>query len=196
MSEFNAILLEGLFYLGDQPLVDAHDVADDSARDLLLKEVSGPPVNVRERLLPFVGKKVRVAAHHLPTDPTASPPKWGLGSCVWQAMGGECPYGHNEHNPMDLFSISEEGVLVFDLDHSKRSGGWWLEKFDGTRMMLPLLWALNGHHGRIAAATALSIEDMRDTVTKAGVDSVEGLNAQAQGLQDLLGRLAKTVRED
>ena len=192
MRGFHAILLEGVFYLGDMPYPDVHGEIREGYNDLLCPSKSGPK-SVYDELLPLVGQKVRVAAHHLPQLPIDAN-RWGGGSCMLQRTG-YCPFGHHE-NPGRLFNISTEGILVYDLDHANAEGGWWVEQFDGTRVALPLAHALVGHQSRVAAATATAIDEMRDVVTQSGMEPVESLGNQVNDLTDLAERLRGKIRED
>lgn len=192
MSGFHAILLEGVFYLGDEPYPDVNGETREGYTDLLVPHRDGPK-SVYDELLPLVGSKVRVAAHHLPMLPI-DPARWGGGCCMFQEMG-HCPFGHHEH-PGRLFNVSEEGILVYDIDHSRSEGGWWVERFDGTRVPLPLAHALVGHQSRVAAATALAIDEMKDAVAESGMDPVEALGGKITEMRDLAERLQGKTRKD
>ena len=194
-GEFQAILLEGIFFLGTDPYPDSNGETREGFCDLLVQEDPGKPSrSVYDILLPLVGQKVQFAAHHLPSLPI-DPTRWGAGSCMWQSAG-HCPYGHHER-PGDLFNVSVQGVLVYDLDHEKSSGDWWVEQFDGKRVPLPLALVLAGHQARIAAATVMSVEEMRSALEKAGGGSIDALGASVSNMQELLERLTSKVnRED
>jgi hypothetical protein len=72
-----------------------------------------------------------------------------------------------------------------------------LDKFDGTRAMLPLIWGLVGHRGRVAAATVMSVEQMRDSLLSSGQGGeVEALGAKITDLRDLMEQLSKTMGGD
>jgi hypothetical protein len=191
---FQAVLLEGVFFLGEDPYPDAHGTVREGFLNLWVKLGEQTPRSVYEALRPFLGERVRFAAHHVPQMPL-DPGRWGGGSCLWEP-GGHCPYGHHS-NPTGLFNFTGEGVLVYDLDHGTCTGGWWLEQFDGNRTMLPLAHALSGHHGRVAVATAMTVEDMRASLEEAGdVGSVEAIGEKVADLRDLVERLAPKTRED
>ena len=195
MSEFNAILLEGVFYLSDTPCPDMNGVVCEGFNHLLVHQHDGTTPSVYDALKPFIGERVRVSMHHLPQMPI-NPTRWGAGSCLWEGTGVDCPFGHAK-DPSRLFNIAEEGVLAFDLDHTKNSGGWWLETFEGRRIPLLMAYALGGHQGRVAVATAMSVEQMRESLEKSGgLDSVEALGSKVTDLRDLLSRLGKAVSED
>lgn len=165
LDGFHALLLEGVFNLG----VDFSCYTSESTKD------------VAETLRPFLGQRVRVAAHHLPLRLDST--RWGCGSCLWQdgqAGAGPCPAGHATR-PSWLYNVSVEGVLepTDDLD-------WRVVGFDGTVTNLELRRMMPGHVGRILAATVLSVEQMRDALSASGLaGAVESLGS----LQDVLGRL-------
>lgn len=126
----------------------------------------------------FVGTRVRVAAHHLPADPV-DPMRWGGGSCTYQP--GPCPYGHHA-DPARMYSYTGEGVLRPDGD------GWTLTRFDGRVDRLGLS-AMAGHRGRIAVASVLDVDKMRDAVSSAGVEA--DLGVRVDELRSVLDRLRR-----
>ena len=139
MPDFRACLIEGVFY-------------DDLRCD------SGQNLQVDLQLLE--GQRVRIAAHYLPSSPPdMSHP--GAGSCLWPV--GKCPAGH-VGNSLWLFNVTGEGVLV-----SKGGGVWGIEGASGQEQILPLGTLLPGHRARVAAASLLSVEEMRDAVAGAGL---------------------------
>ena len=195
MSDFQAILLEGLFYASEEPFPDAHGVLRDGFNDLLVRPDSGPVKSVYATLKPFIGQKVQIAVHQLPNNPPDMT-RWGGGSCFWQEAGGHCPFGHHE-NPHTLFNVSGQGFLIYDLDHSKGSGGWWLGRPDGGKEMLPLSHALLGHRGRVATATAMTVEELRDSLMESGdLGSIEGIGNRVNDLKDLIAGLGRAVKGD
>lgn len=157
MEKFAAHLLEGVFFLGDKPYPDAQGFVCKDFRELMVSYKNQTPVSVYPVLQALVGQEVQIAVHQCPQPPFTGP---GLGSCLWPKG---CPYGH-QNVPKQLFQLAERGVLVYDLDHEHCSGGWWIEKFDGSRVMLPLVIGLVGHHGRIAIATIMQVEKLRDVL--------------------------------
>jgi hypothetical protein len=194
MSDFQAILLEGLFYDSEEPYPDANGVLRDGFNDLLVRPDSGAVVSVYKTLKPLIGQRVQFAVHQLPNNPPDMT-RWGGGSCFWQEAG-RCPFGHHE-NPHMLFNVSGQGFLVYDLDHTSGSGGWWLERADGGKEMLPLAHALLGHRGRVASATAMSVEQMRDSLMASGdLDDIEGIGNRVNDLKDLLAGLGRAVKGD
>lgn len=167
MEGFRALLLEGVFY-------------NEGPRFLCAgaRGVEG----VSSVLSSVEGQRVRFAAHHLP--PTAQPDlsKWGGGCCLWQPSG-RCPAGHAE-KPSWLFNISLEGVLL------RVGDAWFVEGFDGKTTALTLQEMLIGHHARIATATLLDVEKMREAVeSKNMTGTVDDLVARADDLRDLLSRI-------
>lgn len=166
MGGFTAILLEGIFY-------------EEGGR-LVARTETGAVTSVSDVLAPLQGARVQFAVHHLPPNPP-NPQRWGGGSCLWEGTGAPCPAGHGEH-PLFLFNIASDGVL------GEESGTWFLDRFDGTRLPLQL-HMLVGHHGRIASATLLSVEAMRDVLGANGVDGVADLGVRADDLREILTRI-------
>jgi len=166
MDGFRALLVEGVFYKTDSRLLCASDRG---------------VVDVNAMLSPLQGQRVRLAAHHLPPNPP-DPTKWGGGCCLWEQTG-RCPAGHHAR-PTWLFNLSHEGILVQD------GATWVVESFDGTRTPFRLEEMLVGHQARVAAATVLDLEKMRDALGAAGgSDEVESLVERANDLHDLLSRI-------
>ena len=155
---FNVVLLEGVF--------------------------AGPHLSTRggtvvDALAQFVGERVRLAAHHLPSDPV-DPTRWGGGSCTYQP--GPCPFGHHV-DPTRMYSVTAEGVLGRDGD------AWTLARFDGTTVSVGLD-ALVGHRGRVACAPMFDVEAMRDSVLSSGVDG--DLGVKVDELRSVLDRLRRS----
>jgi hypothetical protein len=172
MGEFRALLIEGIFY-------------EDDARRLLCDTGRGVK-DVRVDLRALLGQRVRIAAHHLPRDP--DPLRWGGGACLWQPSG-RCPAGHHDR-PTWLYNFVAEGVLDETEDVFR------VEGFDGGVVEVALATMLPGHHARVAAATVLSAEAMREALDASGMESsVEGLGARIENLQEILGRLRTRSEE-
>ncbi len=190
MGDFQAILLEGVFFLSEDPYPDSRGVELPDYRDLLVQT----PTGVRSAfatLRTLVGERVYLATHHVPSDPI-DPTRWGGGSCHWQPAG-ICPFGH--HNvPTRLFNLTAQGVLVYDLDHALKTGGWSVVGADGSHTILPLVLALPGHDGRLACATVMVAEQMRDAAMSAGLD-VESLGKRTTDLRNLVADLSKAIKE-
>lgn len=180
MHKFNTHLLEGVFFLGENTYPDSHGVHKEGFNDLFVKQ-DRETVSVYSVLQTLAGQDVQFAMYHLPSNPVDLN-RWGCGSCLWEPVG-LCPAGHKEH-PHMLYNLSGRGVLVYDLGHSTMTGGWWLDQFDGQRVVLPMALMLPGHMARVAVATVLSVEQMRDTVL-----SHETAKEQVQDLKNLLSRL-------
>ena len=173
MSDFPVLLREGGFH-------------KSSGGALLVSTGSGVPVVVDECLQPFEGKRVRIAAHHLPAWP--EPGRWGGGSCGWEHSAAKvCPAGHHLR-PNWLYNVSAEGVLVRDA-----RGEWALEQVDGTLLALDMDVNLPGHFGRIVCALLATVEEMRDALGDAA-SLVDAVGGRATELNDLLGRLQTLTR--
>ena len=167
MSEFRTLLIEGYFL---------------NSTDMNLNE--GLSVNlttdVYEKLSAFVGEDIQLAIHHLPPG-QPDPGKPGLGSCEWLTP---CPAGHDT-DPHKLLSVHGQGVLRHE------GTRWWLDRFDGTQQEFPL-HLLDGHHGRIAAATVFDVEKMRESLGGAA-GQLETLGVKAESLKDLLTQLKSAL---
>lgn len=169
MSQFRAVLVEGTFNRRGTP------------PRLTCATLRGP-VLVAEALLPLVGSDVAFAAHHVPDLSRAG--ERGLGSCSWPD-GVPCPFGHHEA-PNRMYQTSVEGVLRL----GEGDDEWYVEAFDGTRTPLLLGRMLDGHQGRVLAATKLDVESMREKVVAAGLaGAVEELVGKTAEMKDLLARL-------
>lgn len=188
--DFHAILLEGLFFLSEDPYPDSKGRLRPEVTDLQVITPGGAKKSVYATLRPLVGQRVYFAGHHVPPNPP-DPARWGGGACYWQPAA-LCPFGHHK-NPHRLFNLTAQGVLVYDLDFESASGGWWIHADDGGKVILPLSMALPGHAGRVLGATDMSVEQMRDAAMKGGIN-VEGLGQRITDLQDLLGELGHVVK--
>ena len=162
MSEFKAILVEGLFYERDGAVC----VEDDG----------GVHSTVDDILTPVADERVQLAISHLPPN-GIEPDQPGAGSCRYPGGVG-CPVEHDKH-PTRLLSFHLEGVL--------RSEPWRLEMFDGSSKTIPF-GGMVGHFGRVAAATIIDVEAMRESL--AGLDP-EALAAAGVGASDLAAMLEK-----
>lgn len=160
MGTFSTALLEGLFYETEGRLTtDRGGFVDDL-------------------LAPLVGQDIQLAIHFVPQLPI-DPQKWGGGSCLWQPA--ECPAGHHEH-PDRILNIAVRGVL------EREDTTWWVRQLDGKRLQIPLE-LLDGHHGRLAAASVFDVGKMRDAITGFDPDQIESLGVQATELRDMLSNL-------
>lgn len=162
MGDLRAILIEGLFYIQDGK------IATDRG-DFLY-----------EQLEPLVGQDIQLAVHFMPSMPP-DPTKWGGGCCVWQPA--ECPAGHHEH-PDRILNIALRGVLGYDVGYR-----WFMDTFDGQQIDIPFA-LLDGHQGRVAAATVFDIQAMEESLAaKVTPESLEALGVRANNLRDLMDRL-------
>ena len=158
MPDFRACLIEGVFY---------DDLRCDSGQ------------NLQAELQLLEGQRVRLAAHYLPPSPPDRN-RPGAGSCLWPA--GKCPAGHIA-NPLWLYTLSGEGTLL-----PKSRGVWALEGLDGQEQILPLGLLLPGHQARVAAASLLSVEEMRDAVAGAGLSDAVKRVSDLQAVLKQKGR--------
>lgn len=156
------VLLEGLFFWKDGHLMVEGRVVEDV-------------------LHPLIGENVRFAMHQVPLHGIDTA-KWGGGCCHWQPA--DCPVGH-QHDPGFLLNISGEGILQMDGER------WWLARFDGGRTELPL-GLLEGHDGRIACATVLDAEKVREAVSGAGL---EAIGVQVRHLRDVVSQFQRAAAE-
>jgi hypothetical protein len=171
LENFKAVLVEGLFHETDLGYV-------------IQPDGYGPQKAVEDELNPLVGQRVRLAMHHLPpnlNNPDES--KWGGGSCLWQPH--RCPAGHHDR-PGFLLNVTGDGVLRRDADR----GRWHLDLLDGSRLDIPFHMMV-GHIGRLAAATLVEVDQMRDSLSMDDLDKIEGLGAQLHSMKELLERLKK-----
>ncbi len=166
MSDFQAILVEGLFYLRD----------DGS---LFIEQDDGEHVSWDDTMAPVVGQHVQLAVHHLPPN-GVEPDKPGAGSCQWPAGVG-CPVKHDQF-PDRLLSFHMEGVL---------SGSPWLmRKLDGTSFDIP--WrGMPGHYGRVGAATIIDVEKMREQLAGLTPEALAATGVNVADLEIMLDRLRK-----
>lgn len=161
---FNALLLEGDFYTSSV-LGGFH----------CFMAPSGYGTSVEEALKPYLGQRVRFAAHHLParlpTPPTGGEkPEWLF------SVSAEGVLRNRPKPKAKPHSIALDSLLLFD---------WYLELFDGSTQPLDLI-QLNRHHGRLACVSLVDAERMRDIVTAAGADVV---GVQARQIADVIERL-------
>ena len=165
MPDFKALLQEGLFY--------------ERAGSFFIEQADGTHTDVRALLTPLEGLRVQFALHYLPPNGIqAGEP--GAGSCRYP-QGRGCPIHGAQWDRMLSFHL--EGVLG--------SSPWRITKFDGLAVRVPFE-AMPGHFGRLAVATVLDIESMRDALSR------QGPGAQVQGvgagdLQQILERLRKQM---
>lgn len=168
MSDFKAILLEGLFH--------------GSASGLQVEQDDGVHVSVSDTLHTLVGQRIQFALHHLPPGAVVQPDLPGAGSCRFPGGKG-CPVGHDIH-PDRLLSFHMDGVL--------RQNPWALQRFDGSVFVIP--WqGMVGHFGRLAVATIVDIEKMRDSLAGMDPASFTSAGLGSQDLEKILGKLRKAM---
>lgn len=168
--EFQVVLVEGVF---DQ----------QGGEYLVRSDAVSPAKSVHDELKPMVDTRIRVALHHLPPDLGDLEGKWGGGSCLWQPS--PCPAGHHER-PGYLLNVTGEGILRY----SEQRRLWRIDRLDGSNFVLPFELMV-GHYGRLAAATLLDIEKMRDELTLDDLDSVESLGTKLESVKELLEQLRR-----
>lgn len=169
--DFHAVLVEGVF-----------DKDEGSFR--ILPSPIASFKNVYDELHPLIGFRVRIAMHHLPPNLAAlDDSRWGGGSCLWQPS--PCPAGHHVR-PGYLLNVTGEGVLRHE------DGVWFLDQLDGSEFPLPFDQMV-GHYGRIAAATLLDVDKLRDSLSLDDLAAVEGLSDKIESVKDLLARLGRGI---
>ena len=162
-EDFNAILVEGLFYEKDGAIYIEKD--------------GGTHVSFADVVAPCVGHNVQFALHHLPPN-GVEPDLPGAGSCKYP-NGQGCP-AHHDRFPDRLLSFHLEGVL--------QSDPWRVDKFDGTSVRVPLA-AMPGHFGRIGVATILDVEKMRESLGNLTPEGLAVIGIDTKNLEQLLERL-------
>ena len=165
MAEFQAVLVEGLFFLEDGAL---H-----------IEKWGGEKVALATVLQPLVGQRVQFALHHLPPHGLQSDQP-GAGSCQFPGGAG-CPV-HDQH-PDRMLACHLEGVLLAD--------PWRMVLFDGTSRAIPLQ-GMPRHYGRVAAASLVDVEAMRDALNQRGRGALP-VGLDAAGLSEILGQLRRKV---
>ena len=187
MDDFQAILLEGIFSVDDIDWKGRPDSIDVAA--IYCSSDKGKQL-VTDILDPLLGKQVQVAAHYYPPNGPEGIDlgKWGGGCCLWEPYGW-CFAGHHE-DPQFLLNVSHMGTLA------KNAEGYYLIAFDGSWQHLPFS-LLVGHHARIAAATAIDVEKMRQSLSESDfdIDDVQEVGAKVENLKEMLGQLSKTLKD-
>lgn len=161
MLSFQAVVVEGLFFF--------------EGGALHIEKDSGERVSLATVLQPLVGQRVQFALHHLPPR-GLQPGQPGAGSCRFPGGVG-CPVGHDRH-PDRMLTFHLEGVLQAD--------PWRLLKFDGSVVAVPIQ-GMPGHYGRVAGATIMDVDAMRDAVAQGGLAALSGLGSA--DLEQLLAQL-------
>lgn len=160
---FQVLMLEGEFAQAPEGIT-----ARNGAEVVLLSEA----------LAPFVGQRVRLAFHQsFPRAPQPSIP--GFGSC----LTSDCAF--HRLRPDLLLNVSVEGVLV------ENAGTYSITGFDGQVKPLPFEF-LAGHYGRVAAASLLDVERMREAVLAS--ENPEALAVQAASLRDVVEQIKQKTK--
>lgn len=172
LTDFHAVMIEGIFYLEDGTLKCRRD--------------HGEVVSVFEIIQPLRDQVVHFSMHYVPPmPPQVNAP--GFGSCL--VSGGHCRVGHHV-DPHKMLQVRGQGTLTLDGEL------WNVRQVDGTTLNHSDFLALEGHHARMLMASALTVDQMRDTVLNAGHgDSVEDLVRRASNLTELLGKLTNMTSE-
>jgi hypothetical protein len=186
LSEFQALLLEGIFY-------------QDDDEGLMVTPAKGPAIKVIDALLRLNERNVQISVHHLPEMPP-DPTRWGGGCCLWEQQvdrfsthDGQafCPFGHHKH-PTKLLNVVAQGVMHYESGFYPSESRVIIHQFDGTTVDFQDAFSgyLPGHRGRIAVATVVDIEKMREALLKSGgLGMVEGMGGRINDLKDMLGHL-------
>lgn len=166
-NPFNAILLEGLFY--------------EKEGCFFVEQDGGKHTSLAEVLLPVKDTRVQFAVHHLPPH-GLQPGEPGAGSCRFP-QGRGCPVRHDQF-PDRLLAMHLDGVL--------RADPWRLEKFDGSVITIPF-GGMVGHFGRLAVATILDVEAMRESLAHLDPTALASSGLGVADLERLLDRLRKSA---
>ncbi|MDB4278200.1 hypothetical protein N9917_01220 [Deltaproteobacteria bacterium] len=192
MSDFKALLIEGVFY-------------QDDDHGLMVTPDTGPAFSIMDALMRVNERHVQISVHHLPPMPP-DPTKQGGGCCLWggddprfQSHGGTtfCSFGHHKH-PTKLLNVVANGHLFYKAGFYPSESCVEVQQFDGTTVDFQQVFQhhLPGHTGRIAVATVVDIEKMREALLKSGgLGMVEGLGERVSDLKDILGKLKDIPKE-
>jgi len=178
MPEFNAILLEGKFTLQDLDKTKRFDSVD--AEKVIVKPENKPQCRVVDVLRPAVGQEIVFSMHHVPIS--MNPFLWGGGNCIWQSEGW-CPAKHHL-DPLYFFNMSESGVL------EEVDGVWQLRTFMGKVEEIPFE-VMIGHFGRIAAATVIDTEKMKEELMTCSPETLAAMGLSAAEAREMLEKMSK-----
>jgi len=167
VSDFKAILIEGLFYARDGNLCVEDDDGNHSTVDAILT--------------PMLDKQVQLAVSHLPPHGIEADQP-GAGCCRYPGGVG-CPVEHDQF-PTRLLSFHKEGVL--------RSDPWRIDQFDGSSSRIPFR-GMPGHFGRLASATIVDVEAMREKLSGMDLAAMAAQGINAEGLQAMLDKLKRSM---
>lgn len=177
MNDFQAILVEGLFY----------EHTDNG--ELFIERDDGVHVSWMSVIEPVLGQHIQLALHHLPPNGLELG-KPGAGSCRWPDGVG-CPVRH-DLSPDRLLSFHMEGVLTEG--HKLVSGAdgpnWTMMGFDGIRKEVPLR-GMPGHYGRVGAASLMDVEKMREALMGVSSEALAASGVNVTDLEAMLDRLRK-----
>jgi hypothetical protein len=166
-TPFNAVLLEGLFY--------------EKGGTFFAEKDTGEHVDVQALLTPLLGTRVQFAVHHLPPQ-GIQPGIPGAGACRFPGGQG-CPVRHDKY---------PDRLLTYHLDGVLRADPWRQEKFDGTVVPIPFQ-GMVGHYGRLAVATVIDVEKMRDALGGLNPAAFTTAGLRSQDLEEILARLRKAM---
>lgn len=111
----------------------------------------------------YVGREVRLLAHHRPQEPHDEA-RWGGGCCLLEP-GGRCHFGHHD-DPRRLFTFNSVGVL------RRPDGRWILERED--EQVECLVDMLVGHRSQVVVTTIPDLEGIDEKVKSFDPSSLEG----------------------
>jgi hypothetical protein len=172
-----AILLEGDFTLVDFDPAERFVHVDP---DRVLVKEKATTKRVVEVMKPALGQNIIFSMHHVPV--VMNPFQWGGGNCIWQPEGW-CPAGHHL-DPLCFFHLQETGILGIE------EGVWGLRTFMGK--WVPISFhSMVGHFGRIASATVLDAERMKEELLSMGPEALETVGVSAKEAAEILGRMTK-----
>lgn len=78
------------------------------------------------------------------------------------------------------------------MDGVLRADPWRVEKFDGTVATVPFR-GMEGHYGRLAAATMVDVEKMREALGQLNPAAFSSAGLKSQDLEEILAQLRKAM---
>lgn len=158
----------GVFYREDGRLMVADEYEGTRDVDAVLER--------------FVGREVRVLAHHRPHEPH-NPARWGGGCCMLESSG-ECLFGHQDR-PDNIYTFGARGWLRADGDR------WHLDERDDEGATVESrdlrVIFLEGHRSQIVLTAFPDVERIEETVRSFDPSNIE--NATLEDLTERLGSL-------
>lgn len=139
----------GVFYREDRRLMVADEF--EGTRD------------VGAELRQYLGKEIRLIAHHRPFEPV-NVNEWGGGCCMFENVG-YCPFGHHEDSRR-AFSFNVCGVL------REQDDQWFLEQ--ETEQVECFMEFLVGHRSQIIITTVPDLASLEERIAAVTSDSPEG----------------------